>query len=60
MYLIHSALRDPDNDAATGQRPKENSEIQIRYNAYTEVCEKYRQYIVDIQKHFPNWMPPFR
>ncbi|MGZ3944490.1 MAG: hypothetical protein ACXVIY_02085 [Mucilaginibacter sp.] len=57
MYLIHSALRDPDNDTATARQPNENSEIQLRYRAYTEVCQKHWQYIADIRKHFPNWIP---
>ena len=57
MYLIHSALRDPDNSATTGQQPKENSEIQLRYHAYLSVCEKHKNQIKEIQKHFPNWMP---
>ena len=59
MHLIYSALRDIDETNGKNQ-PKDNSEIQLRYEAYTEVCQKHRQYISDIQKYFPNWMPPFR
>ena len=58
MHLIYSALRDLDETDKRHQ-PKCNSEIQLRYLAYTEACHRHRQYIADIQKYFPNWMPPF-
>jgi len=57
MHLIYSALRHParpDDDKLTDLPEK-----HLRYKAYKNVCEKYRQEIAAIQKYFPNWKPRF-
>jgi len=59
MHLIYSALRDLDNIADQHQS-KDNSEICLRYQAYTEACQKHKRYLADIRKYFPGWVPPFR
>ena len=56
MHLIYSALRDLDQ-TSDKHFSKDNSEIQLRYRAYAEACNKHRQHITEIQKYFPNWMP---
>ncbi|HWD89858.1 MAG TPA: hypothetical protein VG367_17120 [Mucilaginibacter sp.] len=59
MHLIYSALRHPKE--TTGEHhPKDNSEMQLRYHAYIEACRKHQEYITEIQRHFPNWMPSFK
>jgi hypothetical protein len=56
MHIAHSALATPpqiDNNK-TG-----NNAIQIRYQAYLSVCDKYKHEIKAIQKYLPNWVPAF-
>jgi hypothetical protein len=58
MHLIHSALGPlQQNVAQTNQDP---TELQVRYRAYLEACDKHRDTIADIQKYLPGWMPKFR
>lgn len=51
MHLIYSVLRPADDPS------EKKSEIQIRYHAYLNACEKHKNHIKEIQKYFPNWMP---
>lgn len=57
MHLIHSALRT--QPGMSESRPN-NNEKTLRYQAYLAACAKHRDYITEIQKHFPNWVPRFR
>jgi hypothetical protein len=57
MHLAYSALR-PQNAAQT--LPENQTEIQLRYRAYSETCNKFSHHINEIQKYLPGWMPPFR
>ena len=60
MYLAYSALRGTDDPKRQSADPNPLPEIQQRYRAYLETCNKYRSHIDEIQKYLPGWMPPFR
>jgi hypothetical protein len=56
MYLAYSALQSPAE--TTGKNPNHHeTEMQLRYQAYHAVCNKYNHHIAAIQQYFPNWVP---
>ena len=57
MYLAYSALRSPSEDQNTPHEPL--NQLQLRYQAYQTICNKYSSHIVEIQKYFPGWWPGF-
>ena len=61
MYIAYSVLRGQSATAApyaeTTQTEGLNPEQQIRYEAYQDICNKYRREIADIQKYMPGWQP---
>jgi hypothetical protein len=63
MYIAYSALRQQPTAVAqlteTSQTESLNPELQLRYEAYQNVCNKYRREIADIQKFLPGWQPEF-
>ncbi len=56
MYLIYSALQQQVSPNTAEQT---SNEMQLRYEAYKAVCEKYRHEIAAIQKYLPDWKPRF-
>lgn len=58
MRLVYSALRPVDDTEADQSIDK--YETQIRHRAYLNACNKHEHIIKEIQRHFPNWMPPFK
>jgi hypothetical protein len=62
MYLAYSAINtNPLPQPQTGEQYEQNnSEIDLRYQAYQNVCDKYRHEIAAIQKYLPGWVPKFR
>ena len=60
MHLAYSALRSTDDSKPEPGNPNHATEIQLRYRAYLETCNKYRSHINEIQKYLPGWMPKFQ
>lgn len=60
MHLAYSALRGTCDPLHQPIDANQAPEIQLRYRAYLETCDKYRAHINEIQKYLPGWMPPFR
>jgi len=63
MYIAYSALR---HQPAAKARPTETEnsgtltpELLLRYEAFQNICNKYRREIADIQKFLPEWQPKF-
>lgn len=57
MYLAYSALptEEPgDNETKNNMMTRE---FQERFDAYREVCHKFRHEIAEIQRFLPGWMP---
>lgn len=54
MHLIYSALHDQT------KTDHQQNELLLRHRAYLDACDKHRDLIAEIQKHFPNWTPRFR
>lgn len=61
MYIAYSVLRgQPANAAPYAETTKTeglNLEQQLRYQAYRDICNKYRREIAAIQKYMPGWQP---
>lgn len=62
MYIAYSVLRSqtsaPANYAETELNQTLNAGLlQQRYQAYNDVCHKYRHEIAAIQKYLPGWQP---
>ena len=63
MYIAYSALRHPPV-AQAPPTETENPEaltpdLLLRYEAFQNICNKYRREIADIQKFLPEWQPKF-
>ena len=59
MYLAYSALNQ-QAETTSQHHYQPNNELQLRYQAYQETCNKYHGHIAEIQKYFPGWVPRFR
>jgi hypothetical protein len=57
MYIAYSALSSTENKK---QDTNPEPEIQLRYQAYRDACNKYSNHIAVIQQYLPGWMPKFR
>ena len=61
MYIAYSVLRGQPAGAAqlaeTEQTGTAKPELQLRYQAYRDICNKYRYEIAAIQKYLPGWHP---
>jgi hypothetical protein len=61
MYIAYSVLRGRQAGAVhlaqTNETGPLNTELQLRYQAYQDICNKYRHEITAIRKYFPNWRP---
>ncbi|RFZ85680.1 hypothetical protein DYU05_08810 [Mucilaginibacter terrenus] len=55
MHIVYSALRI----AAKAERTNQQTELQLRINAYRLACEKYSEDIAAIQRYLPGWQPAF-
>ena len=60
MHLAYSVLNQIAVDQQQLQGPQRDNELILRYLAYEEACDKYRNEIVAIQKYLPGWLPKFR
>ncbi len=61
MHLAYSALNvNPISPASVTLQPDEQNELQLRYLAYQNTCDKYCNEIAAIQKYLPGWTPKFR
>ncbi len=62
MYLAYSALSANADLKPTAQNfPAEpENESVLRYMAYQETCNKFKDEIAAIRKYIPGWMPAFR
>jgi hypothetical protein len=58
MYIAYSAI-DPFQKQQISSAEQDNERL-LRYQAYQEACNKYRQEIAAIQKYLPGWLPKFR
>jgi hypothetical protein len=59
MHLAYSALKSENNNRHN--QPEQNTtEVTLRYFAYLETCERYKEQIAAVRKYFPGWMPQFR
>jgi hypothetical protein len=56
MHVAYSALK-PENNHDPRPAGERTCDSLLRYMAYLEACEKYRQQIVAIRKYFPGWAP---
>jgi len=59
MHLAYSAIA-ANNNQPTGTQHQTDNEQLLRYQAYQQTCEKYRNEIAAIQKYIPGWLPKFR
>jgi hypothetical protein len=61
MYIAYSVLRGQPTGAApyaeTETTETLSAELQLRYQAYQDICNKYRLEIAAIQKYLPGWRP---
>jgi len=61
MYIAYSVLQCPSAGAAHFTETDENRALftnqQLRYQAYQDICNKYRHEIAAIQKYLPGWQP---
>lgn len=63
MHIAYSAVNAiiTNHESQTGEHNNQtNSELILRYQAYTATCSKYTKEIADIQKYLPGWMPKFQ
>lgn len=58
MHIAYSALNNSHQQQNQALQPE--TELQLRYQAYQTVCNKYSREIIAIQKRLPGWMPKFR
>ncbi len=58
MHLAHSALQNTIRQTSPVNTP-EVEHLNIRFEAYQAVCNKYSKEIVAIQKYIPGWVPAF-
>jgi len=58
MHIAYSALSQLIDEPKTN-KPREENNITIRYNAYLATCEKFHQEITAIRQYLPNWQPAF-
>ena len=56
MHIAYSALK-PENNRNQSPDGERTDDKVLRYVAYLEACEKYRQQIAAIRKYFPGWAP---
>lgn len=61
MYIAYSVMQCPQNGAAHFTEADEIQTLitnhQLRYQAYQDICNKYRHEIAAIQKYLPGWQP---
>ena len=61
MYIAYSVLRSQATGAApfteTAETETLNAELQLRYQAYRDICDKYHREIAAIRKYLPEWRP---
>ncbi|MFI5162605.1 MAG: hypothetical protein ACHQHN_15105 [Sphingobacteriales bacterium] len=60
MHIAYSALRGTDGLKHESADSNQIPELQLRYRAYLETCNKYSNHINVIQKYLPGWLPKFR
>ena len=59
MYVAYSAINQLQNLPQGKQQAEPQNELQLRYRAYQEACNKYGHEIAAIQKYLPGWEPKF-
>jgi len=57
MYIAYSALQTISQNITIDTSETLNQELQLRYQAYQTICNKYRREIAAIQTYFPGWAP---